>query len=165
MEFSHGEAKTHLPYWISRVSFFFSTAALLEGMGNFIWVPLFNKYGRRPAYIASFVLLLASAIWAVLAKSYASELASRIVLGFAAGASECLGPLTIAEIFFLHERGKAVAYGPWHSTSLRSDTNVCVEFMLSVSSVEFPWESFSEALSLCISLGDTHSGLPFLSLL
>jgi MFS family permease len=40
---------------ISKVAYFFSTTALLQGTGNFIWVPLANKYGRRPVYVASYV--------------------------------------------------------------------------------------------------------------
>lgn len=40
---------------VSKVAYFFSTTALLQGTGNFIWVPLANKYGRRPVYVASYV--------------------------------------------------------------------------------------------------------------
>lgn len=43
---------------ISKVAYFFSTTALLQGTGNFIWVPLANKYGRRPVYVASYVSLI-----------------------------------------------------------------------------------------------------------
>lgn len=108
MEFGdHNPA--HVTFWISKVSYFFSAAALLQGMGNFVWIPFTNKYGRRPVYIVSQVILLASILWAVLSHSYASELAARLFMGFSAGASECLGPLSIAEIFFLHQRGGAIA--------------------------------------------------------
>lgn len=42
---------------VSKVAYCFSTTALLQGTGNFIWVPLANKYGRRPVYVASYVSL------------------------------------------------------------------------------------------------------------
>ena len=93
------------PAAIAKVAYFFTTTALLQGTGNIIWMPLIVKYGRRPVYIISFTCYTAIAIWAGVSKSYASELASRILMGFFAGAGECVAPLTISDIFFLHERG------------------------------------------------------------
>jgi MFS family permease len=97
------------PAAIAKVAYFFTSTALLQGMGNLIWMPLIVKYGRRPVYVGSFTLYTACAIWAGVSRSYASELAARIIMGFAAGSGECVAPLTIADIFFLHERGLIMA--------------------------------------------------------
>ena len=94
---------------VSKVAFFFSTIALLQGVGNLIWMPFILKYGRRPVYVSSFVGYTVCAVWAGAAKSYANELVARIVMGFFAGSGECLGPLTIADVFFLHQRGTMMA--------------------------------------------------------
>ncbi|KAI9708381.1 MAG: hypothetical protein M1820_004085 [Bogoriella megaspora] len=94
---------------IAKVAYFFTTTALLQGVGNLIWMPLLIKYGRRPVYIVSFTCHTGMAAWAGGATSYASELAARILLGFFAGAGECIGPVTISDIFFLHERGTFMA--------------------------------------------------------
>ncbi|KAF2195068.1 MFS general substrate transporter [Zopfia rhizophila CBS 207.26] len=94
---------------ISKVSYFFTCTALLQGMGNLFWVPCTIKFGRRPVYVASFTLYTACAAWAGGATSYSSELAARIIMGFASGAGETLAPLTISDIFFLHERGTIMA--------------------------------------------------------
>ncbi|CAI7569830.1 unnamed protein product [Penicillium palitans] len=94
---------------ISKIAFFYSTTALCQGIGMFFWMPLIVKYGRRPIYIFSFILYFATSLWSGLARTYGVELAGRIVMGLAAGAGECLGPLTIADIFFLHERGAVMA--------------------------------------------------------
>lgn len=94
---------------IAKIAYFFTTTALLQGMGNLCWMPLIVKYGRRPCYVASFLLYTATASWAGGATSYASSLAARILMGFASGAAECLAPLTISDIFFLHERGTIMA--------------------------------------------------------
>ena len=94
---------------ISKVAFFFTTTSLLQGVGNLFWMPIILKYGRRPVYLSSFILYTVSAIWAGVAKSYTNELVARIVMGFAAGSGECLGPLTIADVFFLHQRGTMMA--------------------------------------------------------
>ncbi|KAF2158264.1 MFS transporter [Myriangium duriaei CBS 260.36] len=97
------------PAAISKIAYFFTTTALLQGMGNLFWMPLIIKYGRRPVYITAFTCYLVTAIWAGVSKSYASELASRILMGFFSGAGECIGPLSISDLFFLHERGLYMA--------------------------------------------------------
>jgi MFS family permease len=51
------------------VSYFFMATALMQGLGNFFWIPLTNKYGRRPAYLASYTIDTASAIWLCLKKN------------------------------------------------------------------------------------------------
>ncbi|KAJ4989591.1 hypothetical protein SVAN01_04968 [Stagonosporopsis vannaccii] len=94
---------------ISKTAYFFTTTALMQGIGAFLWMPLIAKYGRRPVYVSSFVLYTICAAWAGASKSYGSELASRIIMGAAAGAAEVLAPLTISDIFFLHERGTVMA--------------------------------------------------------
>jgi MFS family permease len=91
---------------IPRVAYFFTTTALMQGMGTLFWMPIIVKYGRRPVYVTSFLLYTVCAGWAGGATSYGSELASRIIMGMAAGAAEVMAPLTISDIFFLHERGK-----------------------------------------------------------
>ena len=66
-------------------------SALLQGTGNFLWVPLANKYGRRPVYLASYLIYLAAAVWLIFERSYGGFLAGRIILGFGAGAAETIG--------------------------------------------------------------------------
>lgn len=94
-----------VPAATGRVAYFFTTTALLQGTSNFVWVPLTNKYGRRPVYIASFVIYFACAVWLVFERRYGAFLAGRILLGAGAGAAETIAPLSIADVFFLHERG------------------------------------------------------------
>jgi hypothetical protein len=43
--------------------------------------------------------------WAASAKTCSSMVAARTLIGFAAGSAEVLGPLTIGDIFFVHQRG------------------------------------------------------------
>lgn len=72
-------------------------------------MPLIVKYGRRPVYVTAFTMYTIAAIWCAVATQYANFLVARIVMGIAAGAGECLAPVTIADIFFLHERGSITA--------------------------------------------------------
>lgn len=98
-----------LPGNISKISYFITATTLLQGMGNLIWMPLVVKFGRRPIYVISFVLFTATTFWTGGAPTYDSTLAARILMGFSSGAAECLAPLTISDIFFLHERGTIMA--------------------------------------------------------
>ncbi|CEJ60600.1 hypothetical protein PMG11_09169 [Penicillium brasilianum] len=88
-----------------KASYFQTATSLMVGMGNLFWVPLATKYGKRPVYIASFLLLTGSSVWCGVATRFASELAARVVLGTACGAPEIIAPLTLTDMFFLHQRG------------------------------------------------------------
>ncbi|KAI0017930.1 major facilitator superfamily domain-containing protein [Xylariomycetidae sp. FL0641] len=91
---------------LGRASYFVTAAALLMGVSNAAWTPLLVRYGRRGVYVASFALYAGACAWSAAAATYASELAARALMGAAAGAGEVLGPLTVADLFFAHERGR-----------------------------------------------------------
>ncbi|OHE99531.1 hypothetical protein CORC01_05109 [Colletotrichum orchidophilum] len=95
---------------IARTAYFFTTTALLQGVGNFFWVPLANKFGRRSVYIASYSIYFACTIWLIFDRSYGGFLSGRILIGFGAGAAETIAPISIADVFFLHERGTIMAF-------------------------------------------------------
>ncbi|KAL6695924.1 MFS general substrate transporter [Trichoderma pleuroticola] len=94
---------------IPKTAYFFTTTSLLIGLGNIVWVPVANKWGRRPVYVVSYMIYFATAVWLIFEKSYSGFLAGRILMGFGAGAAETLAPITIADIFFLHERGRIMS--------------------------------------------------------
>ncbi|KAI1844279.1 hypothetical protein JX265_007882 [Neoarthrinium moseri] len=94
-----------IPAAISKVAYFFTTTALLQGTSNFFWVPFINKFGRRPGYVTSYALYFACSVWLIFEKRYGGFLAGRILMGVGAGAAETIAPVSIADVFFLHERG------------------------------------------------------------
>lgn len=101
------------PGWsaaLAKASYLFSGTAFVQGMSNLVYMPLIVKYGRRPVYLFSFILYGGCSLWAGLAKSYPSSLAARLIIGFAGGSAECVAPITIADTFFLHERGTIMRY-------------------------------------------------------
>ena len=93
---------------IGRTAYLQTGCSLMIGLGNLIWVPLAIKYGRRPVYIASYLLLTACCVWSGAATSFPSALAGRLMLGFACAAPEIVAPLTITDLFFLHQRGRVM---------------------------------------------------------
>ena len=93
---------------ISKTSFLQTGCSLMIGLGNIVWVPVAVKYGRRPVYVTAYTLMTACCIWSALASSFPSALAARLLLGLGCAAAEIIAPLTIPDIFFLHQRGRAM---------------------------------------------------------
>ncbi|KAL4755708.1 MFS transporter [Aspergillus foveolatus] len=100
-----GESPSEFMASISTVAYTQTVFSLMIGVGNLIWVPLAIKYGKRPVYIAAFLLMVGSNIWGRCANAFGSELASRIVYGFAGAAPEIVATLILTDLFFLHQRG------------------------------------------------------------
>ncbi|BFZ54691.1 hypothetical protein PYCC9005_001728 [Savitreella phatthalungensis] len=71
--------------------------------------PFFNAscrlFGRRHTYIAGMMLMLAGSWWAAATDSYNALLGARIVQGLGVMPYEALLSLTVADLFFVHQRG------------------------------------------------------------
>ena len=85
---------------------FTGVCILVLGFSNLFWVPIASSFGRRPVMIFSTLICLGSSIWRARAKTYGSFMGACVVNGFGAGPAETLPPTVIADIFFLHDRGK-----------------------------------------------------------
>ncbi|KOC15069.1 hypothetical protein AFLA70_41g004500 [Aspergillus flavus AF70] len=83
--------------------------AFFMGIGNLIEIPLSYAIGRRPIYLFSSILLAFGCLWCAKSESLESHIAGRDLMSIAAGTCEALCPIIVKEIFFLHERGKAIA--------------------------------------------------------
>ncbi|KAI1129307.1 major facilitator superfamily domain-containing protein [Nemania abortiva] len=89
---------------VSRVSLTTGLYMLGLGIGCVLFSPTAILYGKRPVYLFSSILFIASAVWCALSPSFTSLILARIFQGIAVSPVECLPSATIAEIFFLHER-------------------------------------------------------------
>ncbi|EME38726.1 hypothetical protein DOTSEDRAFT_75467 [Dothistroma septosporum NZE10] len=75
------------------------------GIGSVILSPTAILFGKRPVYLVASVAFALSGIWCALSPSFGSLVGARIFMGIAASSVECLPSATIAEIYFLHEKG------------------------------------------------------------
>ncbi|GAD98696.1 conserved hypothetical protein [Paecilomyces variotii No. 5] len=66
-------------------------------------------WGRRPVFLLGNLLLFISSVWAYFAHSYKSLLASRLVGCVGMSPFEVLVTSTIADIYFVHQRGVRLA--------------------------------------------------------
>ncbi|KAL2849854.1 major facilitator superfamily domain-containing protein [Aspergillus pseudoustus] len=123
---------------VTKIALLFSTASASAGLSNLLWVPLAVKYGRRVVYTFSFLCFGVCCIWSARATNYSSLLASRIVGSWFAGSAECVAPMTIADIFFLHERGKMTAI---YSAALSSGAALG-NFVAGLMSISQRWRIF-----------------------
>ncbi|KAI5846616.1 major facilitator superfamily domain-containing protein [Morchella snyderi] len=67
-------------------------------------------WGKRPVYLFSIILLFIGGIWNALATSADSFLGARVLQGFGLGAFETIVPSSIGDMYFVHQRGKRIAF-------------------------------------------------------
>ncbi|KAJ6438160.1 Endonuclease/exonuclease/phosphatase [Purpureocillium lavendulum] len=79
-------------------------------IGCFLFVPLVHKYGRRPLYIISTVLQLASCIWFALMNRPVDLWLASLLSGLGGATSETIVQITIADIFFVHNHAALNAF-------------------------------------------------------
>ncbi|KUL89284.1 hypothetical protein ZTR_03621 [Talaromyces verruculosus] len=79
----------------------------LNGVGPFIWIPLANVYGRRPIYLLTTLIGFASALGSAYSKNFTQLIVARVFNGLWPAALG-LGPATVVDLFFYHQRGRAM---------------------------------------------------------
>ncbi|KAK5222111.1 hypothetical protein LTR72_006368 [Exophiala xenobiotica] len=90
---------------INRVAYLVSVHVLWLALGPIIWSALCDTYGRRPVYLSSMLIQTVASIGCAKAPSYGVQIFTRMLQGFGASGSIAVGAGSIADIFFLHERG------------------------------------------------------------
>jgi MFS family permease len=90
----------------SQIALLTGLGALSIGYANFVIVPGAELYGRRIVSIMCTVICVAGNIWQATARSYGSFLGARVFVGLGAAANETIMTMVIADVFFLHERGR-----------------------------------------------------------
>ncbi|OGM51302.1 putative MFS transporter [Aspergillus bombycis] len=90
------------------ITYLMTYPTLFMGIGNLIGMPVAIAVGRRIVMLVSTAILAVGAILCATAKSYEWHFGARILVGLAAGQSESIVPMITQEIFFLHERSKAL---------------------------------------------------------
>ncbi|KAF2212954.1 hypothetical protein CERZMDRAFT_96628 [Cercospora zeae-maydis SCOH1-5] len=83
---------------------------LMLGVGNCFLIPLSNKIGRRSMYISSLSIILAACLWLAFLDDMNSWQGAHVLIGFGAAPFEALPAISIADIFFAHERGGKVGW-------------------------------------------------------
>jgi len=91
-----------------------TNSALLMALGVFMFFQsaIAVKYGRRPVYLAAAVLMFASNLWSYGQPNIPGLTGSRILQGMAMAPVESIATATIADLYFVHQRGiRAAVWG------------------------------------------------------
>lgn len=97
------------PVSTSKLTKLVAVNVLMMGVSNIFWVPLANTFGRRPVLITSMLMATVFSTWAGVADSFSSLLAARVLQGLGYAPADTIAPDVAAEVFFVHERGRAIA--------------------------------------------------------
>jgi MFS family permease len=79
----------------------------VNGIGPFIWIPFANVYGRRPIYLLTTAIGFATALACGFTHTFGQLVAARVFNGLFPVAM-ALGPATVNDLFFFHQRGRAM---------------------------------------------------------
>ncbi|KAF2190289.1 MFS general substrate transporter [Zopfia rhizophila CBS 207.26] len=82
-------------FWIGFTTFFTASGA--------------NIWGKRPFFVISTVILLATNIWGFFATSFPSLAVMRVFQGIASAPLETLVTSTVSDLFFVHQRGSRLS--------------------------------------------------------
>ncbi|KAK4211228.1 major facilitator superfamily domain-containing protein [Rhypophila decipiens] len=83
---------------------FVAVNVLCIGMGNILWVPLANVFGRRPVLILSSMILFLATLLAGFTADFQLVLVCRVFQGLGSSVSETIAPAIVGDMFFIHER-------------------------------------------------------------
>ncbi|USP82025.1 uncharacterized protein yc1106_09299 [Curvularia clavata] len=84
-----------LAFWIGFTTFFTAAGA--------------NIWGKRPLFVISTVILLATNVWGFFTRSFISLAVMRVIQGIASAPLETLVTSTVSDLYFVHQRGTRIA--------------------------------------------------------
>ncbi|KAI1610876.1 serine/threonine kinase 16 [Exophiala viscosa] len=98
-------------YEILNDSYAAGCAAL--ALGSLILIPFALKFGRRPLYLFSTVLQFALSIWSAKMQTVADLMLINILQCLFGSLAEAIVQMTVADVFFVHQRGRMNAIYVW----------------------------------------------------
>lgn len=75
------------------------------GLGCPLMIPFAEKFGKRPVYLVSSAIALATAAWMAEMHTVGEMYASSLIQGIATSVTETIIQLTVADLYFVHQRG------------------------------------------------------------
>ena len=90
---------------LTKATYFVGGLLLGNAVGAFLMEPFSRLYGRRPVYIFTFALVVATSVASAYCKTYAALMACRVLNGIGLASGVSIGATTVTDLFFQHQRG------------------------------------------------------------
>ncbi|KAF4957906.1 hypothetical protein FGADI_2735 [Fusarium gaditjirri] len=103
---------------------------LMLGVGNIFFTPLSHKFGRRIAYLSSLAVVIGCHIWLAIARNSGDFIGAHVLFGLGRAPYEALVPISIADVFFAHERGFALGIYAFGLSVGSSVGPICSGYMI-----------------------------------
>lgn len=97
----------HLPD-VPHAAYIGAISIATAGIGTIVWAPLSNVYGRRPVLLFAMLVAVAAGFGSAASKTYGGIIVGRAFVGFFSCAANVVCFSIVADIFCLHERGRAL---------------------------------------------------------
>lgn len=157
---------------LSDITYSNGATLICQGLGTLLWMyvhlqapivnkalsaiahnrPMAVKFGRRPVYLASNTLMGIACVWLAIAaqENYPLFVVARAFLGLFEAPIEAIVPSTVADIFYLHERGEKISlYG---LSVLGGNELGPLASAYIIQSLSMRWAFFITAMSIGVSL-------------
>ncbi|QPC59174.1 hypothetical protein HYE67_001405 [Fusarium culmorum] len=95
---------------VNNPNLLFGFGLVFSRAGSLIFVPMYHKLDRRPTMLISIIIYCIGLLGCALSQSYDVLMGFRMVHGFGSSVCEALPAQAVADVFFLHERGKALGW-------------------------------------------------------
>ena len=120
--------------------------------GAFLLIPFALKYGRRPIYIVSTVIQFAVSIWSAKLQTVADLLLINAISCGVGALAEVIVQMTVADIFFVHERGAMNTIYVWVSGVGGSLAPVAAGYITQSQGWRWVWWWNAIFFGLCVVL-------------
>ncbi|KAL5387000.1 hypothetical protein PMIN02_008276 [Paraphaeosphaeria minitans] len=98
---------------LTEIALLTGVLVITGGYFNFVIIPCSEIFGRRITLLVCAALNLVACVWSATASSYGSFLGARILTGTGSSANESIMNVVVADMFFLHERGRYIGSYFW----------------------------------------------------
>lgn len=102
-----GDQIVELGFSVQQLTWSFGVNTAGLAVGCVLFIPFALKFGRRVVYLFSIAVSLACAIWLAKLRTTGDLWGANLVAGLAGSISETICQMSIADIFFVHQRGTA----------------------------------------------------------
>lgn len=94
---------------VTEASYQTTVPIIFAGIMPLVLSPISNVYGRRPIFLVVSAVGIASQCASAVASTWAGILTARAFVGIGTSAGMGIGAAVVADMYFMHERGKSVS--------------------------------------------------------